>query len=226
MRTAEFRSKWLFAVLAQWALVAIVLLDLAAIPGWAAFRVTLTFEPHGTFFSDETHQPEAIDPQVFVRVPGMAGVGPQKIEHVMGVMPAHLTDPANTPLYTARGKPLNVTLGQWLSAYGTATIGPMGSHGENVTVSFAGLISRGRYSLFAVTLQPRGNTFGPLDGMGKSNNFVASATGIGSVTVTMPTMLTHANAVLLVYHSDGQAHGMSRGAPGVTAHHQLIARVP
>jgi hypothetical protein len=98
MRTAGFRSRWRFAVLAQRALVAIVLLDLAAIPGWAASPVTLTFEPHGTFFSDETHQPEAIDPQVFVRVPGMAGMGPQKIEHVMGVMPAHLTDPANTPL--------------------------------------------------------------------------------------------------------------------------------
>jgi hypothetical protein len=62
--------------------------------------------------------------------------------------------------------------------------------------------------------------------MGKSNNFVPYATGTGSVTVTTPTMLTHAAAVLLVYHSDGQAHGMSRGAPGVIAHHQLIARVP
>jgi hypothetical protein len=44
--------------------------------------------------------------------------------------------------------------------------------------------------------------------------------------VTTPTMLTRANAVLLVYHTDGQAHGLSRGVPGVTAHHQLIARVP
>ncbi len=226
MGTAGFRSKWRFAILVQRALVAIVLLDLAAIPGWAVSPVTLTFEAHGTFFSAETHQPEGIDPQVFVKVPGMAGVGPQKIAHVMGVMPAHLTDPANTPLYSARGKPLNVTLGHWLSAHGTATIAPMGSHGEKVTVSFAGLIPRGSYSLFVVIFQHGGNTFGPLDGMGKSNNFVASTTGAGSVTVTTPTMLTHANAVLLVYHSDGQAHGTSRGSPGVTAHHQLIARVP
>lgn len=226
MRTAGVCSKWRFAVLAQRALMVIALLGPWVIPGWAASLARLTFEPHGAFFSDETHQPEAIDPQVFVKVPGMAGVGPQKIPHVMGIMPAHLTDPASAHLYTARGKPLNITLGQWLSARGTATIAPMGSHGDKVTVSFAALISRGSYSLFAVTLQPGGDTFEPLDGIGKSNNFVASATGTGSVTVTTPTMLTHINAVLLVYHSDGQAHGMSRGAPGVTAHHQLIARVP
>jgi hypothetical protein len=39
-------------------------------------------------------------------------------------------------------------------------------------------------------------------------------------------MLTGANAVLLVYHSDGRTHGTSRGQLGVTAHHQLIAKVP
>ena len=33
------------------------------------------------------------------------------------------------------------------------------------------------------------------------------------------------NAILVVYHSDGKTHGTSRGAIGVTAHHQLIAKV-
>lgn len=92
MRRAGFRSKWGSPVRAQRALVAIVLLGLWAIPGWAAPLMTLTFEPYGIFFSGETHQPEAIDPQVFVKVPGMAGVGPEKIPYIMGVMPAHLTD--------------------------------------------------------------------------------------------------------------------------------------
>jgi hypothetical protein len=31
---------------------------------------------------------------------------------------------------------------------------------------------------------------------------------------------------LLVYHSDGVDHGQQRGQIGVTAHHQLIIRVP
>ena len=44
------------------------------------------------------------------------------------------------------------------------------------------------------------------------------------MTVTAPQLLTHANAVLLVYHSDKTFHGDQRGEIGVTAHHQLIAR--
>jgi len=44
------------------------------------------------------------------------------------------------------------------------------------------------------------------------------------VTLTAPQMLTHANAVLLVYHSDKTFHGDQRGEIGVTAHHQLFAR--
>jgi hypothetical protein len=31
---------------------------------------------------------------------------------------------------------------------------------------------------------------------------------------------------VLIYHSDGQTHGASRGQLGVTAHHELIARLP
>ena len=39
-------------------------------------------------------------------------------------------------------------------------------------------------------------------------------------------MPTGVNAVLLVSHSDGKAHKQSRGGIGITAHHQLIAKVP
>ncbi len=214
-----------FPVKRNVAVVTIVLLGLGATPVWAAPPVRLTFEPHGVFFSAETHQPAGIDPQVFVKVPGMAGVGPQQIAHVMGVMPAHLADPASAPLYSAQGKSLHTTLGQWLGAHGTATVAAAGG-GERVTASFTGLVPRGSYSLFIVDFRPGGNTFAPLDGMGKSNNFVASAAGTGSLTATTPTMFSHNIALLLVYHSDGHPHGASRGMPGVTAHHQLIARVP
>ncbi len=85
----------------------------AAIPARAAGALTLTFVPHGAFFSTETHQTTAIDPQVFVRSAGAAaGVGPQRIAHAAGYLPARLTDPPNTLLHGADGVPLNITLGQ------------------------------------------------------------------------------------------------------------------
>lgn len=192
----------------------------------AAGPAALRFESHGAFFSSETHQPVAIDPQVFVPTPGAAaGVGPQNITHALGLAPARLSGPPDTQLFTAEGKPLNITLGLWLGAAGTSEVEAVGER-DRVTASFTGLIPGGLYSLFAVTFQPSGNTFAPLDGTGGSTNFVALSRGTARKTVLTPARLTHANAILLLYHSDGQTHGASRGAPGVTAHHQLIARVP
>ena len=193
----------------------------------AAGSVALRFESHGAFFSNETHQPVAIDPQVFVQAPGApAGMGPQNIPHAAGLAPAPLAASPDTPLYTAEGKPLDLTLGRWLGAAGTAEVEAAGDHAGRVTVSFTGLIPGGVYSLFEVTFQPSGNTFVPLDGTRRSTNFVALSDGTARATVLTRAQFTHANAILLVYHSDGETHGMSRGAPGVTAHHQLIARLP
>jgi hypothetical protein len=196
-------------------------------PGNGAAPITVAFESHGAFFSKETHQRAATDPHVFIKVTGAAsGAGPQEIVHAAGLTPAPLEDPAATPLFTADGRPLKITLGQWLGASGTVTIGGTIGGKEQVTASFKGLVVRGSYSLFEVTFKPSGNTFAPLDGAGTANNFVATDQGAGNLTVTIPAKLSHANAVLLVYHSDGQAHAMLQGAPGLTAHHQLIARVP
>lgn len=204
-----------------------VIFGVAMAPGWAAGPIALAFVPHGTFFSAETHQPVALDPQVFVPMPGApAGAGPQGITHIAGFIPARLSAPPETALYTAEGTPLHTTLGQWLGARGTADVEPTEARGERVTVSVTGLIAGGTYSLFVVTFGPGGNTFAPLDGHGTSNTFVAIGRGTGRATVVAPTRLTQANAILLVYHSDGRAHGRSRGVPGVTAHHQLIARMP
>jgi hypothetical protein len=100
-----------------------------------------------------------------------------------------------------------------------------GAHAALVTASFSRLIPGGVYSLFVATFRPTGNTFAPLDGRGL-HNFAALSDGTARASVYTPYHLAHANAVLLVYHSDGRAHGMSRGEPGVTAHHQLIARLP
>ncbi|MDQ6942363.1 MAG: hypothetical protein M3169_07575 [Candidatus Eremiobacteraeota bacterium] len=47
-----------------------------------------------------------------------------------------------------------------------------------------------------------------------------------SGSISIPGAVTHSEGILLVYHSDRAAHGMSRGQIGVDAHHQLIIRVP
>ena len=218
---------WLTTPMLLLAIVAAVILGG---PPWvvAADLITLAFEPHGVFFSAETRQPVSIDPQVFVATPGAAaGIGPQNISHVAGFALASLVAAPDTPLYSAAGKPLGVTLGRWLGARGTGEVTAVadGRHAALVTVSFTELIPGGVYSLFVVTFRPAGNTFAPLDGVGL-HNFVALSDGIASARVFTPFRLTHENAVLLVYHSDGRAHGMSRGSPGLTAHHQLIARLP
>lgn len=82
------------------------------------------------------------------------------------------------------------------------------------------------YSLFVVTFLPGSNTFAPLDGAGRVHSFVTLGDGTARATVLTRIPLTHVNALLLVYHSGGRAHGTSRGVPGITTHHQLIARLP
>jgi hypothetical protein len=214
---------------ASWALAtaaALALLSSAAPPARAR-TITLTFQPHGTFFSTETRQPAAIDPQVFVESAGAAaGIGPQQIPHSAGYRPARLSDPPDTLLYGADGVPLNLTLRRWLDARGTAAIDPIDDGGDRIAAFFIGLIPHGTYSLFEVTFRSGGNVFTPLDGRGASTAFVADARGRARVTVSAPRVLTRSNAVLLSYHSDGQTHGRSRGMPGINVHDQLIARVP
>ena len=187
----------------------------------------LVFQTHASFFSTETDQPQPIDPQVFIPMPGAPdGVGPQGITHIANWIPAPISANSLTPLGNAQGKPLGFALGAWLGAKGTATVTPVSTLLTHVTLNFTGLVPDGVYSLFENHFSPTGVTFTPLDGAGKANTFTASDAGAASLTVDVPGPLTHANAILLVYHSDGSAHGTSRGQPGVTAHHQLIVRIP
>ncbi len=91
---------------------------------------------------------------------------------------------------------------------------------------FTHLVSNGRYSLFENHFDTMPVTFTPLDGAGTANGFTASKDGSAEATVVAPSALTHDNAVLAVYHSDGIEHGQSRGTIGIDAHHHLIARIP
>lgn len=189
--------------------------------------VHLPFITHAAFFSKETQQSVPLDPQVFVKDGNAkAETGPQGIQHIDGFRPAHiLSDPPATPVFSAQGQPLGFSLGQWLGASGAVTLRPRGA-GAIVRVRLTGLVPNGVYSLFENHFDQQPVGFTPLDGSGKRNSFTAKADGSGAMTVHAPQMLTGVNAVLLVYHSDRQTHGVSRGEIGVNAHHQLIAKLP
>lgn len=195
-------------------------------------RQTLTFVTHAAFFSTETRRSPVIDPQVFVKDDAVSeGTGPQNIAHLAGFRPARADDVPEAVLYNANGDSLGFTLGKWLGVSGAAPGGtveivPTPAAGARLTMSFKRLIAFGLYSVFRVTFSPDGTTFLPIDGDGTTNTFTTSIDGSASTTVTTPSPLTHANAIVLVLHSDGQEHGISRGVIGLTAHHQLIAKIP
>jgi hypothetical protein len=202
-----------------------VLGGLSAARAAPAPPLLLTFEPYGVFFSRAAHQPIPIDPQVFQRAVGsVSGAGPQDIVHAPGVQPALLDAPPATPLYAADERPLGITLRAWLAARGTARVEAR-DPGPRVTASFTGLVPGGTYSLFR-RLGAARERLAPLDGLGTSNTFDANSQGGGRAVVLASAPLLHGHGVVLVFHSDRQAHEMLPGAPGLTAHDQLIAVVP
>jgi hypothetical protein len=193
--------------------------------------VTLNFLTSGAFFTTETNQGTPLDPFVFVKESRPAQnakseAGPLNIVHEAGLRPAMLSDDGATPLYNADGTQLGVSLVQWLGAHGVAQLMPAGSDAETVTATFYGLIPDADYSLFEGRIEHDRAIFTPLDGSGNTNSFRSGADGRASITVTVPHMLTRADAIELVYHSDNQSHGTSPGNPGYTAHPQLVARLP
>ncbi len=193
----------------------------------AAEPLQLDFVTHASFFSKETNQASTLDPQVFVRdVAAPAATGPQGIHHANGYRPLPLSDAPETKLYDARGKALGFTAGKWLGATGHVIITPDPKGGAEIVAKFRGLKPGGEYSLFENHFDTKPISFTPLDGKGTHNSFKAKRDGSASLKVHSPEVPTSANAVLLVYHSDGKTHGESRGEIGVTAHHQLIAKVP
>ena len=189
---------------------------------------TLPFVGHGAFFSQETNRSPAIDPQVFVKdVSAAEGTGPQNIAHAAGLRPARLDDSPELVLYNANGDSLGFTLDRWLAASGTLSIDAQPGGPTRLSMSFRKLIPFGVYSIFRATFSPDGTTFVPIDGDGTTNTFTSAVDGSANFSVTMPAgRLSHANAIVLILHSDSQEHGVTRGLIGLNAHHQLIVRIP
>jgi len=185
----------------------------------------LALETHAAFFSKEMHQSPPLDPQVFIAEQGApAAVGPQGIKRSAGLRNALIADAPTLPIVNAPGQPLGMSLGAWLGASGQVILTPQSNGKEKVTVVLSGLKPHGHYSLFENHFDQKPVGFTPLDGNGTDNDLVADAEGRGVLTTMSPAPITHNNAVLVVYHSDGKSHGKLRGDIGVNAHHQLIVR--
>jgi len=193
--------------------------------GFAASPLKLEFVRHAAFFSAGTKQPKTLDPHVFIEdASAPEATGPQNIKHVAGVRPALVDlDAKTSKLFNAEHKPLGFDLQSWLSATGTVTIAEKDRQ-VTLDATFKGLQPNASYSLFENHFDTKPISFTPMDGAGKTNSFTTKADGTASVTVALPSMPTHDNAVLVIYNSGGQPHGMERGRIGVDAHHQIIAR--
>jgi hypothetical protein len=178
--------------------------------GFAAAPLKMNFVTHAMFFSTESKQPKMLDPQVFVHDPAAeAATGPQGIKHAAGVRPPLIDqDPKSSMLYNADDKPLGFDLQTWLSASGSVTISER--DGKPVLeADFKGLRPNAQYSLFENHFDHTPVSFTPMDGTGKTNSFVAQPDGSAKVSMTLPDFPTHANAVLLIYDSEGQTHGLA-----------------
>ena len=186
----------------------------------------LQFILHAVFFSDETHQVKPLDPHAFVKdASAPAAVGPQNIPHAASFRPALVAGPLDVEAFNAQGKSLGFTVADWFAAKGSVHIKPSGD-GAKIACRFTQLRPNGVYSLFENHFDQEPIGFTPSDGTGKGNSFTADANGSATISLLSPRPLTHDSAVLLVYHSDNTAHDTERGEIGVTAHHQIIVRIP
>ena len=213
-------------VLGVTAMMSVASLSMSRVATAAAGGEKLHFILHAVFFSEETHQAKLLDPHVFVKDSAApAAIGPQNIPRVAGFRPALVAGPRDVQVFNARGKNLGFSLADWFAAKGSVRVTPSG-RGARLACAFTQLRPNGVYSLFENHFDQKPVGFTPSDGSGKGNSFTADANGSAAISLMSPRPLTHDNAVLLVYHSDGMAHGMERGEIGVTAHHQIIVRIP
>lgn len=195
----------------------------------SAEPLRLSFVPHAAFYSVLTSQHDLVDPEVFVSAAGApAATSFDQIAHAAGIRNALMTDDGTQPARDANGRKLGVNLQQWFFATGLIAFSPPTTAGGGVSVStrFANLVPRGRYSLFHFRIERGAPAPAPLDGSGTTNSFSTAPDGSADVSLTMPRMLAHGEAVVLIFHSDGRDHGLQTGAPGIDAEHQMIVRIP
>ena len=182
---------------------------------------TARFEPVTPITTAQTEQVFVHDASA-PAVPFKDGAG-----HDAGLRPPAQTDSTAAPLFTAHGDAITTTLAGWRAANGSVTLTPTGDGSTKVSATFAGLVPKGRYSLFLRQLAGRsGFVFTPVDLTGAADGFLADEQGNGTMQALAPFAIPSGAQLVLIFHSDGVDHQSSAGNPGVNAHAQLITRVP
>jgi hypothetical protein len=182
----------------------------------------LTFQP---VTAETTAQPA----HVFIRDASAApqldpAAGPV---HDGGIRPFSDNDSPSAQLTNAHGEPLKVSVAEWRAASGSAELAPSPGGGTQVRARFRGLVPMGRYSLFIRQLAGRaGVVLTPVDITGAADTFFTDRDGIGAISIDSPNVIPSGAQLVLIFHSDGTDHQSSPGNLGVTAHEQLITRVP
>jgi hypothetical protein len=147
--------------------------------------------------------------------------------HDAGLRPPTENDGPSAQLYGAHGDMLHVSIADWRAANGKADFTPLADGSVRVHAAFAKLIPSGRYSLFIRQLAGRsGIVLTPVDITGAGDSFFADKDGNGDIVVQSPNPIPTGAQLVLIFHSDGNAHQSSPGNLGVNAHEQLITRVP
>jgi hypothetical protein len=205
------------------AVTAMLACALAAGPVSAAF-VTHAFLTGAEQWALENRADQFADPQVFVQQAGAAAVtGAQGIAHGAGLRPALMTDDPATPAYNAQGRQLGFSVGAWFGARGTVVY-DVAAAKPQVALGFAGLNPNSVYSVFLRRAGGAG-PLAPLDATGARTTFNADPQGNATMQLTLGAPLQPGSAFVLIYHSDGSAHGTDPGQAGVTAHAQLMYRL-
>ncbi|MEM7461179.1 MAG: hypothetical protein AAF362_00690 [Pseudomonadota bacterium] len=136
-----------------------------------------------------------------------------------------------------KGKPLDVTLGEWLNASGAGQYSCSAGQGR-LNINFEGLVPGGVYTLWHFFMvngatDPFIGTFdlpvGELDG--SQATFIADSAGNAVFDQTLASCLQLTGNQLVAglavnWHSDGKTYGVEPGAFGQSAHIQLYTDLP
>lgn len=133
------------------------------------------------------------------------------------------------------GAPLDFTLGEWLSASGSAKLECNGTEGV-LRAEFQNLVPNGLYTMwnfFAGQQLAKFHTYDLPVGApdGSQSAFTADAKGAASYEVSFTPCLQRTSPQLMAglaiaYHSDGETHGYEPGPMGNKSHVQLFTVIP
>jgi hypothetical protein len=136
-----------------------------------------------------------------------------------------------------KGRALGITLEQWLSAEGAASVSCSGNTGR-VSAQFTKLVPNAVYTMwYAFVPTPPTKPFtGALDlplgaRDGSQTEFASDAAGNAHFEASFSPCLQPSNDQLMAmlaiaWHSDGKTHGSSGGPFGKTSHVQIFAPLP